>query len=107
MGNTIMGAVVSLDGYIADTNGDVGGDQHVDVAAGEIGWQALRMGLTNQVIMNLGPVLLGAGHPFFGNMGSGDVVTLANPSRVVQGDRVAHLLYDVERTEFQGEAARC
>jgi hypothetical protein len=24
MGNTIMGAVVSLDGYIADTNGDVG-----------------------------------------------------------------------------------
>ncbi len=24
MGNTIMGAVVSLDGYIADTNGNVG-----------------------------------------------------------------------------------
>jgi hypothetical protein len=30
-------------------------------------------------------------------MGPGDV-TLANPSRVVQGDRVTHLLYDVERT---------
>jgi hypothetical protein len=69
MGNTIMGAVVSLDGDIADTNG--------------------------------------AGHPFFASIGPGDVHTLANPSRVVQGDRVPHLLYDVERTAFQGEAARC
>jgi hypothetical protein len=69
MGNTIMAAVVSLDGYIADTNG--------------------------------------AGHPFFAGRGSGDGVTLANPTRVVQGDRVTHLLYDVERTALQGEAARC
>jgi hypothetical protein len=69
MGNTIMRAVVSLDGYIADTNG--------------------------------------ACHPFFDGMGSDDVVTLANPSRVVHGDRVTHLLYDVERTAFPGEAARC
>jgi hypothetical protein len=67
MGITIMRAVVSLDGYIADTNGD----------------------------------------PFFAGMGSVDVVTLANPSRVVQGDRVTHLLYDVERTALPGEAARC
>jgi hypothetical protein len=36
----------------------------------------------------------GAGRPFFG----ADAVTLANPSRVAQGDRVTHLLYDVERT---------
>jgi len=69
MGNTIMGAVVSLDGDIPDTNG--------------------------------------AGHPFFASMGSGDVVTLANPSCVVQGDRVTHLFYDVERTAIQGEAAQC
>ena len=67
MGNTIMRAVVLLDGYVADTNGD----------------------------------------SFFGGMGSVDVVTMANPSRVVQGDRATHLLYDVERTAFQGEAARC
>jgi hypothetical protein len=69
MGNRLMGAVVSLDGYIADTNG--------------------------------------AGHPLFASMGSDGVVTLANPSHVVQGDRVTHLLYDVERTAFQDEAARC
>jgi len=69
MGNRIMGAVVSLDGYIADANG--------------------------------------ADHPFFASMGSDGVVTLVNPSRVVQGDRVTHLLYDVVRTAFQDEAARC
>jgi len=69
MGNTIMGAVVSLDGYLADTNG--------------------------------------AGRPCLAGMGSGDGVSLANPSRVVRGDRVTHLLYDVERTAFQGKAARC
>jgi len=69
MGNTIMRAVVSLDGYIADTDG--------------------------------------ACHFLFAGMGSGDVVTLANQSRLVQGDRVTHLLYDVERTAFPGEAARC
>jgi hypothetical protein len=68
MENRIMGAVVSLDGYIADANG--------------------------------------ADHPFFASVGSDGVVTLANPSRVVQGDRLT-LLYDVEGTAFQGEAARC
>ena len=47
MGRTIMGAVVSLDGYIADDNDDV--------AAGEIGAQALRPGLIDQVVMNVVP----------------------------------------------------
>jgi dihydrofolate reductase len=159
MGNTIMGAVVSLDGYIADIKGDVGplfdwygngdvgwkftedqehpaagdqvfvvthapptdwefadtapftflsdgveaaiararefaGDRDVDVAAGQIGGQALRLGLI-AVVMNVVPVVFGAGRPFFGAMGPGDAVILENPSRVVEGDRVRHLLYDV------------
>jgi dihydrofolate reductase len=72
------------------------GDRDVDVAAGEIGGQALRLGLIDQVVMNVVPVVFGAGRPYFGAMGPGDTVTLANPSRVVQGDRVTHLLYDVE-----------
>jgi dihydrofolate reductase len=67
----------------------------VDVAAGEIGGQALRLGLIDQVVMNVVPVVFGAGRPFFGAMGPGDIVNLANPSHVVQGDRVTHLLYDV------------
>lgn len=74
------------------------GDRDVDVAAGEIGGQALRLGLIDQVVMNVVPVVFGAGRPFFGAMGSGDTVTLADPSRVVQGDRVTHLLYDVVGT---------
>ena len=74
------------------------GDRDVDVAAGEIGGQALRLGLIDQVVMNVVPVVFGAGRPFFGAMGPGEAVTLANPSRVVQGDRVTHLLYDVEGT---------
>lgn len=39
--------------------------------------------------------VFGAGRPFFGAMASGDDVTLGNPSRVAQGNRVTHLLYDV------------
>ena len=37
-----------------------------------------------------GARLVRRGRPFFGAMGPGDSVTLANPSRVVQGDRVTH-----------------
>jgi dihydrofolate reductase len=75
-----------------------GPDRVVDVAAGEIGGQALRLGLIDQVVMNVVPVVFGSGRPFFGAMGPGDTVTLADPSRVVQGDRVTHLLYDVVGT---------
>jgi len=72
-----------------------GPDRQVDVAAGQIGGQALRLGLIDQVVMNVVPVVLGAGRPFFGAMGPGDTVELAEPSRVAQGKRVTHLLYDV------------
>ena len=72
-----------------------GPDRDVDVAAGQIGGQALRLGLIDQVVMNVVPVVFGAGRPVFAAMGPGDTVTLANPSRVAQGDRVTHLLYDV------------
>jgi dihydrofolate reductase len=76
------------------------GDRDVDVAAGQIGGQALRLGLIDQVVMNVVPVVFGAGRPYFGAMGPGETVTLANPSRVAQGDRVTHLLYDVARPAF-------
>jgi len=75
-----------------------GPDREVDVAAGEIGGQALRLGLIDQVVMNVVPVVFGTGRPFFGAMGEGDAVILANPSRVVRGDRVTHLLYEVDGT---------
>lgn len=73
------------------------GDRIVDVAAGQIGGQALRLGLIDKVVMHVVPIVFGAGRPFFGAIGPGDIITLANPSRVAQGDRVTHLLYSVER----------
>ena len=51
--------------------------------------------------MNVVSVVFGAGRPFFGAMGPGHTVTLSNPSRVAQGDRVTHLLYEVEGTTPQ------
>jgi dihydrofolate reductase len=74
-----------------------GDDRIVDLAAGQIGGQALRLGLVDQVVMNVVPVVFGSGRPFFGAMGAGDVVFLDNPTRIAQGDRVTHLLYDVAR----------
>jgi dihydrofolate reductase len=72
------------------------GDRIVDVAAGQIGGQALRLGLIDQIVMNVVPVVFGGGRPFFGGMQPGDDVRFANPSRVAQGHRVTHLFYDVE-----------
>jgi dihydrofolate reductase len=87
--------VDGVEAAIAQAREHAGPDRIVDVAAGQIGGQALRLGLIDQVVMNVVPVVFGAGKPFFGAMGPGDDVTLDNPTRVVQGDRVTHLLYDV------------
>ena len=72
-----------------------GEDRIVDVGAGEIGGQALRLGLIDQVVMNVVPVVFGAGRPFFGAMGPGETITLSDPIRIAQGKRVTHFLYDV------------
>ena len=87
-----------VEAAIAKARELAGPDRDVDVAAGQIGGQALRLGLIDQVVMNVVPVVFGAGRPFFGAMGPGDTVALTNPSRVAQGDRVTHLLYDVVGT---------
>ena len=94
--------VDGVEAGIARAREFVGPDRDVDVAAGEIGGQALRLGLIDQVVMNVVPVVFGAGRPFFGAMGSADTIELANPSRVVQGDRVTHLLYDVVGSQPPG-----
>lgn len=75
---------------------EVAGDRIVDVAAGDVGGQALRLGLIDQIVMNVVPVVFGEGRPFFGS--AAGEVTLANPSLVAQGDRVTHLLYDVPQS---------
>lgn len=74
------------------------GDRIVDVSAGQIGGQALRLGLIDQVVVNLVPAVLGSGRPFFATGPLADPILLDNPSQVVCGDRVTHLVYDVTKS---------
>lgn len=71
------------------------GDRIIDVAAGQIGSQALQLGLIDKVIMNVVPAVFGSGRPFFAMNGLDKPILLDNPSKVVQGDRVTHVVYKV------------
>jgi dihydrofolate reductase len=73
------------------------GDRDVDVAAGQIGSQALKLGLIDQVVVNQVPVIFGSGRPFFATGGLAEPLPLQDPTTIVQGDRVTHLVYDVSR----------
>ena len=73
------------------------GDRVVDVAAGQIGGQALALGLIDQVVVNVVPVVFGSGRPFFATGDLAEPIRLENPTTIVAGDRVTHLLYDVSR----------
>src|SRR6266540_3365940 len=73
------------------------GDRDVDVAAGQIGSQALKIGLIDQVVVNLVPVVFGSGRPFLATGVLAEPLRLENPTTIVQGDRVTHLVYDVSR----------
>ena len=64
---------------------------------GQIGGQALRLGLIDQVVVNLVPVVFGSGRPFFATGGLAEPLRLENPTTIVRGDRVTHLVYDVGR----------
>jgi dihydrofolate reductase len=72
------------------------GDRDVSVSAGQIGGQAIREGLIDQVVLNLVPAVLGSGIPFFGAGGMAEPVLFDDP-RVVQGRQVTHLVYDVRQ----------
>jgi dihydrofolate reductase len=73
------------------------GDRVVDVSGGQIGSQALTLGLIDQVVVNQVPVIFGSGRPFFATGGLADPLRLGNPTTIVPGDRVTHLVYDVSR----------
>ena len=73
------------------------GGRDVDVSGGQIGSQALRLGLIEKVVVNTVPVLFGSGRPFFATGALPEALSLANPTTIVEGDRVTHLVYDVRR----------
>ena len=73
----------------------VAGDRHVGVAGPNIAQQCLNLGLLDEIRVELVPVLLGQGIPFFADLRHTPVL-LENP-RVIEGDRVTHLIYAVRK----------
>jgi dihydrofolate reductase len=67
------------------------------VAGGQIGSQALKLGLMDQVVVNQVPHVFGSGRPFFATGSLAEPLRLENPTTIVPGDRVTHLVYDVSR----------
>jgi dihydrofolate reductase len=74
----------------------IAGDRNVGVAAGTIAGQCLDLGLLDEVAVDLVPVVMGGGRPFFGTVALADT-PLGDPTVCIQGDRVVHLVFPVER----------
>jgi dihydrofolate reductase len=74
---------------------ELAGGRTVAVAAGDVGGQALALGLVDEVAMDVVPVVFGSGRRYFGDVG--DQHLLEDPDVVVQGARVLHLRYRVRR----------
>ena len=72
---------------------ELAGDRTVSVAAGDVGGQALALGLVDEVAMDVVPVVFGTGKRYFGSVETQHL--LDGPDVVVQGDRVLHLRFRV------------
>jgi dihydrofolate reductase len=74
---------------------ELAGERTVAVAAGDVGGQALALGLVDEVAMDIAPVVFGSGKRYFGPVDAQQL--LEDPHVVIQGDGVLHLLYRVRR----------
>ncbi|MGZ3143584.1 dihydrofolate reductase family protein [Lentzea chajnantorensis] len=72
------------------------GDKAVGLNSGEVARQAIDAGLVDEIWLDLVPVLLGGGTPFFA---PGQGYQLAGPLSVVEGVEVTHLRYKVHYAE--------
>jgi dihydrofolate reductase len=75
---------------------ELAGDKGVGLNAGEIARQALDAGLLDEIWIDLVPVLLGGGTPFFSQLAAAPV-ELEGPLAVTDGEDVTHLRYVVKR----------
>ncbi|KAF0649024.1 hypothetical protein K701_15720 [Streptomyces fradiae ATCC 10745 = DSM 40063] len=73
---------------------ELAGGKDVAVNAGTIARQCLDAGLVDEVGVDLVPVLLGGGTPFFAGL-RGAPYELEGPVSLAEGDRVTHLRYRV------------
>jgi dihydrofolate reductase len=76
---------------------ELAGGKDVGVNGGTIARQCLEAGLLDEVGIDLVPVLLGGGTPFFDHLTGGPVL-LDGPVSAVQGERVTHLRYRVRKS---------
>ena len=74
---------------------ELAGDRDIAVTAGDMGGQALALGLVDEVAMDVVPVVFGSGKRYFGAVDGQHL--LEDPDVVIQGDRVLHLRYRVRR----------
>lgn len=70
---------------------ELAGPRTVAVTAGTIARQCLEAGLLDAVAIDLVPVVMGRGRPYFGELSVADV-PLGDPEVCIQGDRVTHLV---------------
>lgn len=70
-----------------------GGD--VGVTAGDVGGQAIALGLIDSVALDVVPVVFGHGKRYFGDVT--ERILLRDPDVVIQGEGVLHLRYPVGR----------
>jgi dihydrofolate reductase len=78
------------------TASELAGDKVVGVNGGTIARQCLDAGLLDEIWVDLVPVLLGGGTPFFEQL-AGAPVELEGPVSVTDGRDVTHLRYRVKR----------
>lgn len=74
------------------------GDRVVEVAAGDVGGQALAAGLVDEVRMDVVPVVLGSGRRYFGSVDAQHL--LEDPDAVLRGERVLHVRYPVSHPQI-------
>jgi dihydrofolate reductase len=75
---------------------ELAGDGEIGVGAGDVGGQALALGLIDLVAIDVVPVVFGRGKPYFGTLPDGHVL-LDEPDVVLQGFGVLHLRFPVRR----------
>lgn len=76
----------------------IASERAVFVSAGTIARQCLELGLLDEVVIELVPVVMGKGRPFFGELPVEDV-PLDDPTVCIQGKQVTHLVFPVTRPE--------
>ena len=74
---------------------ELAGGRDVAVTAGNVGGQALALGLVDHVAMDIVPVVFGRGKRYFGGFDA--QLLLEDSDVVIQGRRVLHLRYRVRR----------